>query len=610
MPKLFNRQNNHAMWIAPTLSLLACLLIFVFSLGKYYLHYFPYEDDFSLIRASTVQNSPVPISWITRGFTNYFANDPQCATRYFGFDRPVVNASFYLESLLYRSAQGPLLLFTNFSCWIISAWFIYAIARRLNASNWIASIGILLYAFSPCWYRILIHASFRNNGLSTCFVLAASYTLLKPGAVRSWARLMIAGLLLALASASHEQGFTSLPVFALGLAWLSQKVEAKWRIASVSMAIFVVVMPSILMSICFRLMNPMYGISYVTASFSGNLTQSRRLAAHHIHNPIVVLAVRLVAKGIGTLLSALDALTPLGTENMASFSPKVGWMLFCLVIAASLAVYKRFPAQLVPLGAFLLYAVGRSLGIPSAEPRFMELEVAWGVIALLCALSNGLLLANRIAVTSGIAAVAGLMAFNCFSYSASVLMRAPILNARNEVDHQAFYRIESAASEVPTAQVILINDQAGIESSRDLLKLAGVKSENPEILPSIMNGTSTDGIMAVNKCPVVTEMKNAADLLQVKLDYPEGCAASFFGRDMACMTSFYSSAGRMHSASWANYLQKPENQGLYPSPLIHDITIKPENPILIIAWHSRLETPVVLIVPRTQNLPSGWQILH
>src|SRR5271166_2679306 len=267
---------------------MAALAIFALSLGNYCLHYFPFEDDFSLIRYSAVQNSPAPSTWITRGFADYFANDPECATKNFGFDRPVANATFYLESLFYRSPQGPLLLATNILCWIISAWLVYGIAVRLGASPWIASAGILLYALSPCWYRVLIHASFRNNGLAACFLLAASYVLLKKDAVRSWARLVAAGLLIALAAGSHEQGFTSLPVFAVGVAWLSFKTEGRWRMGRIAVAILAVAAPSLLILTSFRLMNPMYGGGYVMSGFRDSLTQSRHLAALGIHNPSLI----------------------------------------------------------------------------------------------------------------------------------------------------------------------------------------------------------------------------------------------------------------------------------------------------------------------------------
>ncbi len=582
-------------------------MVFALSLGNYCLHYFPYEDDFSLIRYSAAQNSPAPVTWITRGFSEYFANDPQCATHFFGFDRPVANATFYIESLLYRSAEGPLLLLTNVLCWILSILLIYAIARRLGASPGIASGGILLFALSPCWYRDLIHASFRNNGLAACFLLAASYVLLKENAVRSWWRLLLAGLLIALAAGSHEQGFTSLPVFAVGVAWLSFKTEAKWRWGRMVLAIAAVVTPSLMMLACFRLMNPMYGSSYVTASFMDSLTQSRHLTSLGIHSPALIGIIKLTVRVLGALISALSAFTPLGGENMAQMSPYLGIVIFALAIVASLAIRKRFPGQMLPVAALILYAAGRSFGIPSAEPRFMHMEVAWGIIALVCALSAGFASANRTAIIAGTAAALALLAFDVVSYNQTILMRRSVLQRRNEVDREAFYRIKALASKYPGARVILVNDQAGIESSRPMLVLAGLKNNRLEILPTIVNVSSVDTLREVRACPVGTAFLLLPATLQIHLDYPAGCAVYFFGRDMGCIAAGYRLAGRLHSADWAAFLQQPEKQGLYPSPLIHDVPIHPGEPLVVIVWRDRLSVPDVTALPNESAVPLDWR---
>ncbi len=603
-PKVSSRLSKFAL---PAISILAALVIFALSLGTYSLHYFPYEDDFSLIRYSAVQNSPKPVTWITKGFSEYFNNDPQCATRYFGFDRPVANATFYLESLLYRSAEGPLLLTTNVLCWIVSAWFVYGIARRLGASRWIASFGILLYALSPCWYRILIHASFRNNGLTACFLLAASYVLLKQDAVRSWTRLVLAGLLIALAAGAHEQGFTGLPVFAVGIAWLSFKAEGKWRTGRIALAVAAIAAPSLLMLGCFRLMNPMYGTSYVTTGFMGSLTQSRRLASLGIHSSLIVGTIKLIFRIFSALISAMAAFTPLGTENMADLNPHAGSIIFVLTLIASIAIIKRFPAQIIPVGALILFAVGRSIGIPSAEPRFMHMEVAWGIIALVCALSGGIASANRLAVTTGTAAALGLLAFNIFCYNASILTRHSVLQRRNDVDREAFYRMQAAASKYPGAQVILVNDHAGIESARAMLVLAGFRSDQLEILPTIMNGSSTDALREVAACPVGTRLLRLPATLQIHLDYPAGCAVSFFGRDIGCMVKQYSLSGRSHSATWAAAVQNPDNQGRYPPPLIHDVPIEPGSPLVMIVWRDRLSVPDVRAMANDGEFPLDRQ---
>jgi hypothetical protein len=591
---------------ASAISLLAVVLIFVSSLGSYCLHYFPYEDDFSLLRYSAVQNSPAPITWITQGFSQYFANDPQCATRAFGFDRPVANATFYLESFLYRSAEGPSLLSTNILCWIVSAWFVYAIARRLGATRWVASSGILLYALSPCWYRVLIHASFRNNGLSTCFVLAASYVLLKQDAVRSWPRLLLAGVLLALAAGSHEQGFTSLPVFAVGIAWLSFKTEGKWRTGRIVLAIAAVVLPSVLMLGCFRLLNPMYGSSYVTAGFFGSLTQSRRLTSVGIHSPLLTGTIKLIFRVFSATISAMGAFTPLSGENMLHLNPYVGLVIFVLTIIASGAIIKRFPGQIIPVVALILYAVGRSVGIPSAEARFTQMEVAWGVVALVCALSAGVVSADRLAMTTATIAALGLVAFNVFSYNATILSRHSLLKSRNEVDRKAFYSIR-AASKYTGAQVILVNDHSGIESSRDMLILAGLHSDQLEILPTVMNSTSTDTLQDVAACPVTTQLLRLPSTLQIRLEYPIGCTVFFFGRDLGCMSAQYRLAGRSHSAAWTAFVQRVENQGLYPSPLIDDVPIQPGKPLILIVWRDRFSVPEVISMASESVVPVDWQ---
>jgi hypothetical protein len=602
-----NVSSRLSKFAPPAISILGALMIFTLSLGTYCLHYFPYEDDFSLIRYSAAQNAPAPVTWITKGFSEYFANDPQCATRNFGFDRPVANATFYFESLLYRSSEGPLLLMTNVLCWIVSAWFIYGIARRLGASRWIASLGILLYALSPCWYRVLIHASFRNNGLAACFLLAASYLLLKENAVRSWARLVAAGFLIALAAGSHEQGFTSLPVFAVGGAWLSFKMEGRWRWGRIVFAVAAVVAPSLLMLGCFRLMNPMYGTSYVTTGFLGSLTESKHLAALGIHSPVLIGAIKLTVRVFGALVSAMSAFTPLGGENLTQLGPYLGIIVFVLAIVASLAIMKRFPGQILPLAALILYAVGRSFGIPSAEPRFMHMEVAWGVIALVCALSAGLASVNRTALIAGTAAVLGLLAFNIVSYNATILMRHSTLQRRDDVDREAFYRIEAAASKYPGAHVILINDQAGIESARAMLVLAGFKSDHLEILPTIMNSFSTDTLRDVAACPASTQLLRLPATLQIHLDYPTGCEVNFFGRNMGCMVEGYRLAGRLHSVAWAAFLQQVEKQGLYPSPLIHDVPIQPGKPLVLIAWRDRLSVPDVTAMSDESAIPLDGQ---
>ncbi|MBV8436639.1 MAG: hypothetical protein JOY95_03910 [Silvibacterium sp.] len=588
----------------PAAGILAALAIFLLSLGTYWIHYFPYEDDFSLIRYSAVQNSPDPRTWITRGFSDYFANDPLCATNSFGFDRPVANATFYLESLLYRSPEGPVLLLTNILCWILSAWLIYAIARRLGASRWIAASGILLYALSPCWYRVLTHASFRNNGIAACCILLVSYLLLGRNAVRSWWRLLVAGLLAAVAAGAHEQGLTSLPVLAVGIAWLSYKAEGQWRIGRIFLSILVVAAPSVLVFICFRRMNPAYGSSYITAGLFADVSQSRHLASLGIHNQALIVLIKTAIKILTALVSAMTAFTPAGYDNMTRVSPFAGIVIFILTVVSALAVVRRFPAVGLPLSALILYAVGRSVGIPFAEPRFMLMEVAWGIITLVCALSAALAVGDRRAIFAGGAGALGLLAFNIFSYNATFLMHHSILVRRNTVDREAFHRIQSAAARFPDAQVILSNDHAGMWSARAMLQLAGFAKDDFEILPTVIDGPSTDTLRDVSACPAATRVVRRGAVLEVQVDYPAGCSVGTFGRDVACEVNRYRSARWPHAVAWASFLTQPNNGRALPPPLIQEVAVQPDRPLVVISWRDRLSIPDVSTLPtESQVLP-------
>jgi hypothetical protein len=586
----------------PVISVLAALVIFAFSLGTYCLRYFPYEDDFALIRYSAAQNSPSPITWITQGFTKYFANDPNCATNSFGFARPVVNLTYYVESLLHPLAEGPLLLLTNILCWLISGCLLYGIARRLGASRWIASSGILLYLMSPCWYRGLIHSSFRTNGVATCFILVATYALLDEHAVCSWARLWFAGGLVALAAGSHEQALTSLPVFVLGIAWLGLKTEGEtWRRTALTIAAFVA--PSLLLVSCFHIMNPMYGTGYASAGLLGELSKSDRLASLGIHSPLLIGIIKFPIRVFSTIIGTLDAFTPLGTENMAKLSPHIGVIIFALAGAASLATLKQYPRQKVAVVAFLLFALGRNFAMRTADARFTQMECAWGVIALVCALSAGFASRNKIAITTGALAAIGLLAFDLYSYNVTIVQRHSILISRDEVDREAFHRMSSTAAKFPDAKVVLSNDQAGMWAARAMLELAGFKNEDFEILPTINNYPSADVLPHWLACPVTTQTSRLPTSLKVSLFYPSLCSVSTFGRDNAWEAKHYSIEGRSNAATWSACLDNTFNKGPCPQLVMDDVPILTGRPLVLIAWGNRLSIPDIRILSNESGLP-------
>jgi len=404
---------------------------------------------------------------------------------------------------------------------------------------------------------------------------------------------MFVGILTALAAGSHEQGMTSLPIFVMGIIWLSFTSEGGRRTDRIALATLAVAAPPLMLVGCFRLMNPMYGSNYVTASFLGALGHSDHLASLGIHSPLVVGAFKLTVRVFAALISAMSAFTPVGGDNMARLTPYVGLPVFVLTMVASGTVMKRFPKQVIPVTALILYAVGRSVGIPSAEPRFMLVETAWGIIALVCALSFGFASGNRVAIITGSVAMLGLLSFNVVSYDATILTRQSTLLRRDEVDREAFHRIQSAARTHPGAQVILVNDHAAMWSARAMLELAGFEKNDFEILPTIIQALSVDVLRNVSACPVSTQVLRLPTTLQVDLDYPAGCTVFTFGRDIACAAKRYQRTGRPYAAAWTAYLQQPANKGLFPPPLMHEVPLEPDRSLVVVAWRDRVSVPTV-----------------
>jgi hypothetical protein len=601
----------------------ASLLIVALSLGSYWLHYFPYEDDFSLIRYSAAQNSPAPLTWISEGFSKYFANDPDCVTGSFGMVRPVANATQYLESLFHSSASGPQLMFTNVLCWILSSCLVYGIVRRLGASQWMAAAGILLYAISPCWYRVLIHSSFRNNGIATGCLLAAFYLMLKSDGLQSYKRLLVAGGFLALAAGSHEQALTSIPILVLSIAWLGYRAEKAWRFRQTAIAALLVLAPSLLTVACFRLMNHTYGVSYASTGFLESLSHSDRLAALGIHSLPLVAIIKTAQRILGALLGTLDAFTPFGADNMARPNTYIGMIIFVLAAGSLVAGGKGSVAlggkgSVTPGGKeasglflaaliFLLYAFGRNIAMPSADPRFTQMEVAWGVILLMCALSAGVAARNWRAIVPAALAAVALLGFEAVSFEDTIIARHSMLILREEVDREAFHGIQAAAKEYPGARVILINDQAAMWSARAMLELAGFMDNDFEILPTIGNWPSTDVLRDFSECTVGASLLALPATVQIQFSYPLGCSVSTFGRDVDCTIKRYRLEHRPYATAWSECLR--DNPSGCQPPLRHDVPMESGRSLVVVAWHQRLSAPDIRTFPDEADLSRDKEII-
>lgn len=201
----------------------------------------------------------------------------------------------------------------------------------------------------------------------------------------------------------------------------------------------------------------------------------------------------------------------------------------------------------------------------------------------------------------------GVLVFNLVSYNATIVHRQAILLRREESDRAAFERIHAAATKYPGAEVVLVNDQEGMWSGRAMLQEAGFDSRNLEILPTIGNYPSTDVLRDVNACPVTTDVSRNADTINLRLSYRSGCSVATFGRDLGCDARNYRLNGRINAAAWSTYLlQTADNQ--WPPPLIHEVPVQADKPLVVIAWRQPLTVPEVITAPTESVWPADRHI--
>ena len=352
----------------------------------------------------------------------------------------------------------------------------------------------------------------------------------------------------------------------------------------------------------------MYGVSYATTGFFDSLRQSDRLAAMGIHSSLLTAIIKLPARLLGAAMATLEAFTPAGVDHMAEPATIIGALIFVLAATAVIAGRRDRSAQIFPAVIFLLYTLGRSIAMPTADARFMQMEVAWGVILLMCALSAGLASRNRTAAVAAAFAAIGVLGFNVVSYSHTIIARHAILSRREEVDRDAFRQLRTAAVQHPGARVVLINDQAGMWAARAMLQLAGFEDRDFEILPTIDNWPSTDVVHDFAKCAVNARLHPLPAAVEIDVDYPMGCSASVFGRSLECTVARYRADHRTSAMAWAECLQDRNNLPACGSPLVHELPRELGRSLLVIVWHRRLSVPGTWAFSES-DLPLGEDVV-
>jgi hypothetical protein len=149
--------------------------------------YFPVGDEFALLTNSTRVFHASPLSWITHGFSGYFAPYPDLSYPYSNFIRPVDNAVFFLASIVFAG---------HWSCYLLANYLFVAgvvsLASYISLAILDLSLGIsiliaLATAFSPAFTaQVAYRPSFAFDYLAGVFVLISVYSLAQRRPVVAW----------------------------------------------------------------------------------------------------------------------------------------------------------------------------------------------------------------------------------------------------------------------------------------------------------------------------------------------------------------------------------------------------------------------------------------
>ena len=126
--------------------------LFVIYWAKYiFRSYFPYGDEFALIVNSTRPFHASVLPWLREGYSHYLVAYPEWAVPSTNFLRPVANATYYLNSMVFG---------THWSCYLLLTYIIHAgigtisllIAwDRLRLPLWYGIASVLLCLISPAF---------------------------------------------------------------------------------------------------------------------------------------------------------------------------------------------------------------------------------------------------------------------------------------------------------------------------------------------------------------------------------------------------------------------------------------------------------------------------
>jgi hypothetical protein len=150
-------------------------------------YYSPAGDEFSLFANSAKQFRPVFSEWFLQGFSRYFVPYPEWSIASTNFARPIVNAEYYLSSVLFGAHWGWYLLSNYLIQSLLVASVVHLSLRHLGASL-LTAVGVGFLCFvSPAFDNgALYSTSFAFDLFAALLVIAGLNQLLSGRRVFAW----------------------------------------------------------------------------------------------------------------------------------------------------------------------------------------------------------------------------------------------------------------------------------------------------------------------------------------------------------------------------------------------------------------------------------------
>ena len=155
--------------------------------------YYPSGDEIALLVASTKMFHPSIAAWFFDGFGRFFLAYPGLSRPSTDFIRPVANATYYLNSLVFGSHYAYYLL-CNYAVQAGLVFVATLVAQNVfSLSRRLCTLGAVMVLLSPAvGWQAIYYPSFIFDLMAALFVLLAFYALWKERYVSAWVLLTLA----------------------------------------------------------------------------------------------------------------------------------------------------------------------------------------------------------------------------------------------------------------------------------------------------------------------------------------------------------------------------------------------------------------------------------